>query len=1104
MAVEENSGRQYETVSNEDGDYLFLALQPGIYTVTAKAKGFKDVIHRGIHLFRPGTTEENFAFEVAAIDKEIGPRELPRVYDSGAYLSLTRGNLEAVPLMERNPLPFLVYQPGVQINNGNEGASTVNGTRPAMNAIGMDGISITDPINPKLGSSLPPVNPESVYGIQIFTTGAKAEYGRSGGAQFMLSSRSGTRSWAGDIYDYFRSRHLNANDFFHNSQQLPRPGLSRNIYGINLSGPLGDKTLVFGNFEGNRTDQQIIRNRLVLTKTAKTGIFRWYAPGQTRDDSAIKSFNIAAMDPRRLGIDPTVASLIAKLPDPNNNDIGDGLNTGGFRFDNPVENSQERVTFRLDRDLNKSHQLFIRLNWNHTNATDVWNNADPPFAYLPGGTLVQNHWGFVAGSDYTFNPRMVNELRIGYSRPKTELNRAARSASAMFLANSWTNPLDPSFPRSYNSPAYEIADHFSYWKNSHVLKFGLTFRRTVQSSVNYSGAYPNVTFGTDNGNAPASDIGPSEQAEISGEDRLRFEALYNDLLGRIESVSQTFNSSLTSVSPAGTPRSRSYAFQEYAFYIQDDWRIRPNLMLNLGVRYEIGAVPKEQNGLQAVLDPASQISSSATTSGFKIMPGSNWYSRSLKDFAPRAGFAWDIFSTGRTVLRGSYGVFYDRLIGAVANFVDENSYGFSQAITLYPNAGGTDRRLSDGIPSITQPQPLPLNPPNTRSASIAIFGPKLETPRVDQFNLTVEKRLWGAVFEAGYVGTRGRRLFQHLDWNQTKTKGDFLKAFKQLKAYRDSGTAIPASNTLIKIFGTPLAALNALGGSKFDTGQAGAAANTLDRTYHGRYAAAGVSDFYLRNFPQFDRFIVGSSAGRSWYDSLQLGMRASGNSYHLRVNYTWGKSRDTLSSDGAEFDSPPDNFAPLFNKALSDFDRTHVLNLVWDYKIPFGKARNIDSEIPGWVDALLGNWNLSFLYIKSSGARFSISSDRETLYGGLASLANYSGGPSIGRIYRLSRGIYWLNPDQTKLFSYPAAGESGTSGRNAFTGPWYTNMDLALYKSFSVRERRSIQFRVEAFNLFNVPHFGLPDTRLSSSNFGKITSTAGIPRSLQIGLRFQF
>ena len=275
-------------------------------------------------------------------------------------------------------------------------------------------------------------------------------------------------------------------------------------------------------------------------------------------------------------------------------------------------------------------------------------------------------------------------------------------------------------------------------------------------------------------------------------DRTTFDNLYNDLLGRIESVSQTFNSSLTSVSPAGTPSTQNYAFKEYAGFIQDDWRIRPNLTLNLGLRYEMSPGPAEENGYQAVLDQASKINSSATISNFKLLQTNSWYSTDFKNFAPRAGFAWDPFESGTLVIRGSYGIYYDRLIGAVTNFLDQNSYGFSQNVSVYPNSAGTDLRISDGVPLPMQPSAPLLQPAVTRSSSIAVLNPNLRTPRVDQYHLTLEKRLLEPFLEAGYVGTRGRRLFQYTNLNQTKTNGDFLLAFQQMQDYRANGTPVPA------------------------------------------------------------------------------------------------------------------------------------------------------------------------------------------------------------------------------------------------------------------------------------------------------------------------
>jgi hypothetical protein len=1102
-AVEESTSRQAETVSDADGHYVFLSLQPGIYTVTAKSKGFKDVIHRSIPLFRPHSISEDFSFEVSAIDKEIAPAELTRVSDSATTSSLSRKEIEALPTLNRNPLSLLIYQPGVQVNPDATGYSTINGTRPAMNNIGMDGVSIADPSQPHMDSSLISISPEVVSDIQIITTGAKAEYGRSGGAQFTATSRTGTKSWSGELYDYFRNRSLDANEFFNNAYGISKPGFTRNIFGASLSGPaFGKKTLFFINFEGTRTDQQITRNRYVLTDEAKSGLFRWYAPGTDSDTSSYKTYDIVAGDPRHLGIDPAIAPILAKLPASNNNNIGDELNSAGYLFNNPAYLNRQGINLRVDHFSSSTHQLFMRFNYDRIDATDVTGNADAPFRGESSGTYAGNNWGLIFGSDWTISPKTINELRVGYLRPDTDLKRPARLTTPMIVANSWTNPTYTGFPRSFKSPVLEISDSLSQSRDVHTLKFGVSFRRTEQNSIDFAGVYPDVTFGQSYGNAPT--VGPTGVTVISSADRGTFAGLYNDLLGRIESVSQTFNSSLASSLPAGTAKTRGFTFQEFSGFIQDDWRIRPTFTLNLGLRYEFGGAPKERNGYQAVLDQASLISGSANISNFKVNSCNCWYAKNLKDFAPRAGFAWDLFGSGTMVIRGGYGIYYDRLIGAVANYIDTNSYGFSQIQSVYPNSAGGDLRIKDGIPLPTQPSTATLQPPVTRASSIAVLDANLRTPRVDQFNLTIEKRIWGAVVEASFVGTKGTRLFQYLNLNQTKTDGSFLQSFKELRAYRTSGTPIPSSNTLLQIFGTPLAALNALGGSVIDSGQIGIAADTLDRNYYSKYAAAGVSDFYIRNFPQFNQFIYGTNASKSWYNALQLGIRKSNRNYNFRVNYTWSKSLDTISAEGNSFVSPSNSLNPGDDKAPSDFDRTHVFHLAWNYALPFARSRNSDSDRPKWIDAAFGSWNLGLLYLRESGARFSVSSGLQNRYAGATSLANFSGTRNIGSLYKQYGVAYWFSPDQTKLFTNPNVGEASTSGRNAFIGPGFANLDVVLQKKFVFRESKSLQFRIEAFNVLNKTRYSIPDTNLYSTNFGTITSTQGSPRKMQVALRFQF
>jgi hypothetical protein len=1115
IAVEENTGHQSTTVSDEYGYYRFLVLQPGIYTVTAKAKGLQDVIHRHISVYTRNGTSENFSFEAnSRIDISISPSERAQLLDSDIAGSFTSREFKALPLLNRNPLGLLVFQPGVQIAGGNEDLSTINGARRAMNAIRMDGVSLTDSFNPTIQASLLPINPDSFSSLRIITTGSNAEFGGAGGAQITATSRSGDKKWSGGAYDFFRNKRLNASDYFSHSYGLSPPQLTRDMFGAFASGPIGKKSSLFVNFEGNRTDQELYRNRMVLTSIAKTGRFQWYAPDDiVRNSNTVKTFDIVVNDPRKLGINPTIALILAKMPDPNNFDIGDGLNTGGFRFKNPTYLQRERGDIRYDYELNTGHRLFMRFNMDYGDATDVADNADATFPAEKSGTSVNNNWGITIGSDFTLSWDKINEFRAGYQRTNVDLKRPARTAGSMLLANSWTNPLDPAFPSSSNSSFFEITDNFSHAMSLHTLKYGFTFRRTHMGSNDSSGIFPNITFGAGNGNVPSDAIGPSVLSVISEADRQILNNFYNDLLGRIESVSKTYYSSLTSALPAGTARKRSYASQEFDGFIQDTWRITPNITFNFGLRFELSTAPKETSGFQGVLDKASQISSTAHINDFKIIAGNRWYS-SLKDFAPRAGVAWDIFGSGAMVLRSSYGIYYDRPIGAITRFIDKNSYGFAQTAPLYPNSLGTDVRLSDSYALPAQPAMQASQPPDTRASSIAVWDPNLKTPRVDQFNITLQTRfqkfMKGTILEASYVRTRGKQLFQYLNLNQTKTDGDFLQAFKELQANRDMAVPVPATNTLKRIFGSPLAAFNALGGSNFDNGEAGIVADLLDRNSYDKYAAAGVSDFYIRNFPQFNMFLFGTNAAQSWYDSLQIGIRKSNANYHFRAFYTWSKALDTISYDGVGYVSPSDSFHPEQDKAPSSFDRRHVMNITYDYALPIWRNLESDTDAPGYIRALFGGWNLGTIWTWESGAHFSITSGRQNRYAGVSALANFQGDRNIGHIVKSYGYVYWLYGDQQYQFSYPEAGQASNSGRNSFTGPRYFNVDAVIHKQFRISANKSLELRIEGYNVFNHVRFGLPNSNLfdrgesGNHSFGMISTTQGTPRMLQTALRLQF
>ncbi len=676
----------------------------------------------------------------------------------------------------------------------------------------------------------------------------------------------------------------------------------------------------------------------------------------------------------------------------------------------------------------------------------------------------------------------------------------------MFLSNSWTDPLNPAFAKARDNRVIQANDFAASPRGRHFFRAGAEFTWTTLNSSTDEGTYPNVTFARDNGNTPTGNIGPVGTAVISSADRQRFENLYNDLLGRMDKVTQTFYSDLEEFKDAGTRRKRTYNGRAYGAFLQDDWRVRSNLSVILGLRYELGAVPTERNGLQATLDQASAIDTAAQISDFKIETTKSWYTRDVNNIAPRFGFAWNPRNSGRTVLRGGYGLYYEHLSGAVTSTVDAYTTGFSQTVTSNPNTGGKDVRVSDGIPTLSPRSSPDMTPSVTRSDSVAVMNPKLRTGYVHQLTLTLQRQIRkDTVLEAGYVGTRGIKLYMNVDLNQPRIEEDFLKSFRELKAFRSSGTPISSTNTLVKMFGSASTAINAIGGSIIDQGQAGTAADTIDKSYYSRYRGAGLSTFYLRNFPQFDQLIYGTNAGRSWYDSLQVNLRHRREGLLLDAHYIWGKSMDNTSAEGNGFSSPIDNFNVGLNKARSDFHRPHAFNVSAVYSLPVGKNRWLLSGGPRWMDALFGGWDAGVLLVYEMGKPFSISSGHRTAGATTTTYADYDGSGARGKTYRTSDGVYYFSADSMAEFTFPEAGTIGTSGRNSFLGPRYFNIDVALTKRIRLGETRRLALRAEAYNVMNHTNFGMPETNLvTPASFGQISTIQGTPRNLQAALRFEF
>lgn len=1133
VAVNVKTQAMKEVVTNEQGNYVITAVQPGVYTLTATATGFSKTVINNLTVEVSGTSEANFSMKVGSGSEtvEVSANAVAvQTAESAKSNVITMKDIDTLPSLGRTPITLAVFQPGVQVNPGDVSFSRINGQRQGSNNTTLDGIDVNDSVVPRLGLSLTANNTDSVGEFRIITQGAKAEYGRNAGGQVEMITRSGTNTFHGNAFDYLRNTVLNANDYFNKNTLTPseRPKFIQNIFGGSFGGPIKHNRLyVFGNYQGRRTRQEVIRNRTVLTAAAKQGIFTY------KDSTGVHTYSIVANDPRGIGIDPQVKKVFAMLPDPNNFDTGDALNTGGFRFNNPSNSFEDQFTIKGDANITSKMSVFLRWSWQRNSSIDSLNSADATFPGQVPGTQGGHRWGNSIGGDYTITNSLVNEFRYGHQSAQVAFNRPARLAGPTWISNLFTDPISSAYAQGRNSPVDDIIDNVTKTWNNHVFKFGMKYSRTGQYGYNDGGIWYNITAALANSNVPNV---PAALASLPSGTQTTFQNLYNDVLGRMDTVAHTFYSNdLATFQSPGVSRVRNHILQEHGYYFQDDWKISRNLSLNLGVRWELFLPPVEADGIQASVQNPGQITPTNNSTALTIQKSTKWYNTDWNNFSPRIGFAWDIMGDGKTALRGNYGVFYDRMVGATVSLADGNTPGFSSSGSSFPQtltaaqltAAGCgsapvgDVRFNDCVPLAATPAaPQLVVPVSNRSTSIVLFNPNLRTGYVHSFGLNIQREITrNTIVEAGYIGNLGVKLFMDRDFDQMHIDGDFLAAFKEIQANIATGSAVSATNTLVKIFGSTAAAITALGKSNFQNGNVGAAANTLDRSNNSKYAAAGLSQTYLRSYPQFNQLIVGTNDGRSYYHALQLSVRRNTGALRMAANYTYSKSIDNISVDGNGFTTAIDNYNLLANRAVGDADHRHSFNTSVSYALPFGAGKRFGSGMPKWADTIVGGWEIGQVWIVQDGTVFTVNSQRTTRHltgtgttGGSTTWADYNGNEQIGNVIHNSDGtVQWFTAAQIANFAFPAAGTYGTSGRNGFRGPGYFDVDASLVKRFKVTERHVVTFRAEAYNLFNKANFtnpGVNMNNIATGTFGRLTGTTGpagtSARNLQLTLRYDF
>ncbi len=1084
--------------------------------------------------------------------------------------------IESLPLNGRNPLSLIALEPGVvQRSYGGAGSGIhINGSRDRAYNVTIDGIDANESTVPNPMSNLYRLNPDNVQEFRVVTSNATPEEGRNSGANLAVATRSGTNEIHGRVFEFFRNTALNSNEFYANAQGTPKPDIKMHQFGAEGGGPIiKNKTFVFASYQNQRilTTQPIDQTYgvpTIYTPTLLSGIYRyWIADpntpftfgGQTITKNTpllvdprtgallpgvpicggsvltncVASYNIFANDPKGIGADPKILSIFKSYPAPNNYTTGDGLNTATFLWNAPAKFQGPNVLIRVDHNFDANNNIFVR--WMqagyNTLEGDPLNGRPIVFpGFPPLGEVFRATKGLAMSYRRVISPTIVNEFTTGFSRfvflfSQGEANPDWPNVAPYSFANV-TYPFNNN-PRTFRAVTTpQFIDNLSIVKGAHVFRMGGNIRlyehNDQRGQPGGNQVTPVMSFSATTRPPSAfttPTVGSSTRAGINSSDNSRLLGSINDIVGIPAQLSQVFLGNLASnsylpftVGNSVTMWVEGHRLKEYNLYFQDEWRIRPNITLNYGVRWEINMAPTEAGG--RVFTPDKPIDGSQGPVTF--VHSDTWFSRNnLGALAPRLAIAWNPRGDTKTVIRAGYGIYFDPLSSFQVTSVAGNVPGLTTQCSSIPGGSTTtgctavpDLRVNQGFPTqlappTTKPSSfltLPAQLYNNAPLAVAI-DPDYKLPTVHQWNLSLQRELPGGfVGQLAYVGHRGLRLQRAYDLNQMSADSILPSFLIMQRNYnlgcKPDGTGCPSGVTGTPV---PIVVSGAIPSSLVSTViNSSTTIGYLTTNAAGSFASRieqNTLNLHLRPNQQFNRITYIDSGGDSYYHAMQVTLRKRFEKGLLMgVAYTYGKSIDDQSVDPIGASSggglstsnsrtPTDIRNWRNERGRSDFDRRNVLVVNAVYDLPVGRGKWLGSNFNGFLNHLLGGWSVNGIYTFMTGEPFSITSGTLT-----SNASHYSRASLVGttqpelqmlELPGIFGPVYFPN---ASAFKIPDPGSNGI-GRNTFQAPGYWNVDLGITKKFDLTERFKLDFRLEMFNALNHPNFDNPrDASVGSPN----------------------
>jgi hypothetical protein len=1082
--------------TDSNGVYTATELPLGRYTVTVTANGFKKYVASDVILNVGQHRALNMTLEVGQVSEQVTvtASTIPVETSSAAqHTTITGTQIRELQLNNRNFEQLVTLQPGVssglpdQIQFGitNTDSISVNGARGSANNWTVDGADINDS-----GSNLTLLNVPSVDALSEFTLERStydAQYGRSGGGQVNVVTKSGTRDFHGDAYEFFRNNVLNANPPFNKGAGGKRPPFRYNDFGYTIGGPIfipghynteKNKTFFFWSEEFRRTRTPSTFNLALPNPPELTGDFTGIT-GVTLNPASAPSGCISGnqINPNCFSANAKayIANIYSKFT-PNNNLSSTAL-TENFIVPVSAHNDFRQEIGRIDQRITDKVQVFARYMQDKVPTTEpggLFAGAGLPgisstASNAPGRNLVAHvtmqlspsimdevefgdSWGAI-NSDITgliTNPAFVGALSFTGGLPFTDPYHRVPGVSISGVTGVGI-PVSPYHERNIDK---SIFDNLSIVHGSHSIRTGVSaeFMQKTENAVNptngsfsfRNGAYGNPAFA-------------------------------NFLLGDASSFSQASRDIVPHLH-----------FPNVEAYVQDDWKVARNLTLNLGIRYAYLAPPEDSNKVLdnfsptafnpanvPVIDPVTgnfAVTSPPQTAtpqnyangiivaqnacnpslyflppvppyGPTCSPYGQHVNPSYNTFAPRVGFAWDIFGDGKTSLRGGFGVYYDRTLNGIE---EQNSFANP------PFVGNISVNAVNPTDIFDSPTSGTTVPPTAPASLHATGTPQFQVPQIEQWSLAIQREVVpNTRVEVAYVGNRANHLLGELDLNQV-----------------------------------PLSVREAAPNATVET-------NAI-RPYVGYNVITSIAPLFKSN-----------------YNSLQISAnRQVGSGLNFGVAYTYGRALTNNPTDRSSAVYDTYNFGLDYGPA--SFSQTQILIINYVYDLPFYRSQQ------GLIGRVLGGWEVSGISSFEKGFPTTITQFNDPFN-------SFDWAPGTPNTYPDGIGIdpspVSPRPDMVPFATCSgpgtvgeyintsafrdAIGHFGSASRGVCTGPGLNNWDIAALKNIKITERFNMQFRAEFFNAFNHVSYAGFDSNVDHAAFGRLTS-AHDPRIVQLGLKLYF